>query len=65
MRAAWFEARDDEARHELAAQMQERAFETVPFVPLGQYRSRGAYRSYLTGAVDAPIAFQWGLEKQK
>jgi peptide/nickel transport system substrate-binding protein len=65
MRAAWFQAPDDAARKELAAQMQERAFETVPFIPLGQYRTRGAYRSDLTGAVDGPIAFQWNLEKRK
>ncbi len=65
LRASWFQARDDASRRELAAQMQERAFETVPFIPLGQYRTRGAYRSYLSGVVNAPIAFQWGLEKRK
>jgi peptide/nickel transport system substrate-binding protein len=65
LRAAWFEAPDDAARRELAAQIQERAFEVVPFIPLGQYRTRSAYRSTLTGTVDAPITFQWGLEKRK
>jgi peptide/nickel transport system substrate-binding protein len=65
LRAAWFQARDDASRREVAAEIQERAFETVPFIPLGQYRTRGAYRSYLSGAVDAPIAFQWNLEKTK
>jgi peptide/nickel transport system substrate-binding protein len=65
LRAAWFQAGDDATRRELAAQIQERAFEIVPFIPLGQYRTRGAYRSYLSGAVDAPIAFQWNLEKHK
>jgi peptide/nickel transport system substrate-binding protein len=65
LRAAWFQARDGASRREIAAEIQERAFETVPFIPLGQYRTRGAYRSYLTGIVDAPIAFQWNLEKTK
>jgi peptide/nickel transport system substrate-binding protein len=65
LRAAWFEARDDASRRELAAQIQERAFEVVPFIPLGQYRTRGAYRTTLTGTVDAPIAFQWNIEKRK
>ena len=65
MRAAWFAAPDDAARRELAAQIQERAFETVPFIPTGQYKARAAYRASLSGAVDAPIAFLWGIEKKK
>jgi peptide/nickel transport system substrate-binding protein len=65
MRASWFEAPNDAARKEIAAQIQVRAFETVPFLPLGQYKARGAYRSYVSGAVDGPIAFQWNLEKKK
>jgi len=65
LRAAWFEAGDAAARREIAAQMQARAFETVPFVPLGQYKARAAFRSYLTGLVDAPIAFLWNIEKHK
>jgi len=65
LRAAWFEARDGAGRRELAAQIQERAFETVPVIPLGQYRTRGAYRSTLSGVFDTPIAFQWNIEKTK
>ena len=65
LRAAWFEARDGAGRRELAAQIQERAFETVPVIPLGQYRPRGAYRSTLLGVFDTPIAFQWNIEKTK
>jgi peptide/nickel transport system substrate-binding protein len=65
LRAAWFEAPDDASRRELAAQIQERAFEVVPFIPLGQYHARAAFRSYLTGIVPAPIAFLWNIEKGK
>jgi peptide/nickel transport system substrate-binding protein len=65
MREAWFEAPDDAARHEIAAQMQARAFETVPFIPLGQYRGRGAYRTTLSGLVDAPLPVLWNIEKKK
>jgi peptide/nickel transport system substrate-binding protein len=65
MRASWFEATDDASRREIAAQMQERAFEVVPFIPLGQYKARAAYRSYLSGLVDSPIAFLWNIEKRK
>jgi peptide/nickel transport system substrate-binding protein len=65
LRATWFEATDDAARRELAAQIQQRAFEVVPFIPLGQYHARAAFRSYLAGVVDAPIAFLWNIEKGK
>jgi hypothetical protein len=27
----------------------------------GQYRARAAFRSYLTGVVDAPITFLWNI----
>jgi peptide/nickel transport system substrate-binding protein len=65
LRGAWFAATDDAARREIAAQIQQRAFEVVPFIPLGQYRARAAFRSYLIGVVDAPIAFLWNIEKRK
>ncbi|MGA7865880.1 MAG: hypothetical protein WCA23_18150 [Stellaceae bacterium] len=65
LRAAWVAATDDAARREIAAQIQQRAFEVVPFIPLGQYHARAAFRSYLTGVVDAPIAFLWNIEKRK
>jgi peptide/nickel transport system substrate-binding protein len=65
LHGAWFAATDDAARREIAAQIQQRAFEVVPFIPLGQYRARTAFRSYLTGVVDAPIAFLWNIEKRK
>jgi peptide/nickel transport system substrate-binding protein len=63
LRAAWFAATDDAARREIAAQIQARAFEAVPFIPLGQYHARAAFRSYLTGVADSPIAFLWNIEK--
>jgi peptide/nickel transport system substrate-binding protein len=65
LRAAWFEAPDDASRKEIAAQEQERAFETVPFIPLGQYRAQAAYRSNLTGVVAGPIQVFWNIEKKK
>jgi peptide/nickel transport system substrate-binding protein len=46
LRAAWFAATDDATRREIAAQIQQRAFEVVPFIPLGQYLARTAVRSY-------------------
>jgi peptide/nickel transport system substrate-binding protein len=65
LRASWFEATDDASRREIAAQMQARAFETVPFIPVGQYKAPAAFRSYLSGLFETPIAFLWNLEKKK
>ncbi len=63
LRAQWFEAPDDEARQKLAAAIQARAFVSVPFIPTGQYRAHGAYRTTLTGRVEAPLAVFWSIEK--
>jgi peptide/nickel transport system substrate-binding protein len=65
LRGRWFAARDAAGRRELAAEIQERAFEVVPFIPLGQYRVRGAYRTTLAGRVDAPFAVLWNIAKRK
>ncbi len=62
LRAEWFAATDDAARREIAAQIQQRAFEVVPFIPLGQCHARAVFRSYLTGVVGAPIAFLRNIE---
>ncbi|HML10580.1 MAG TPA: ABC transporter substrate-binding protein [Stellaceae bacterium] len=64
MRAAYFAAPDDTTRRDVAAQMQERAFQIVPFIPLGQYKGRSAYRANLMGVVDAPISVLWNIEKK-
>jgi len=39
-------------------------FFTDDYIPTGQYRARSAYRTYLTGRLDAPIAFLWNIEKR-
>jgi peptide/nickel transport system substrate-binding protein len=65
LRAAWFQAPDDGRRAEIAAQIETRAFEFVPYIPTGQFRNRGAYRSYLSGRFEAPISFLWNIEKSK
>jgi peptide/nickel transport system substrate-binding protein len=65
LRAEWFQAADDDKRRELAGKIQERAFEFVTYIPTGQYRGRSAYRTYLAGRLDAPIAFLWNIEKRQ
>ena len=65
LRAQWFAARDEASRRELAAEIQERAFEVVPFIPLGQFLGRAAYRADLTGRVAATMPVLWNIEKRK
>jgi peptide/nickel transport system substrate-binding protein len=64
LRTAWFAATDDARRHDLARQIQRRAFEIVPYIPTGQYVTKRAYRKSLAGVIDAPIPLLWNIEKR-
>ncbi|MGH7006618.1 MAG: ABC transporter substrate-binding protein, partial [Alphaproteobacteria bacterium] len=62
--------RDDFARESdpikqkvLAAAIQKRAFDMVPYVPLGQALTPYAYRKTLTGILDGPQAILWNIDK--
>ena len=63
LRSRWMRGTDSEARQEIAAAIQERAFEVVPYVPTGQWKTRTAYRKNLKGLVLGPVIFQWGVDK--
>ncbi len=62
LRAAWFAAPDAAAQKQVAEQLQLRVFETVPFVPLGQYFQPTAYRSNVTGMLSGFATF-WNVKK--
>jgi peptide/nickel transport system substrate-binding protein len=64
LRAAWFAATEDTQRHDLADQIQQRAFEFVPYIPTGQLAGTQAFRKDLDGVIDAPIPFLWNIEKR-
>ncbi len=63
LRTQWLKANDSETRQEIAAKIQERAFEVVPYVPTGQYINRTAYRKNIKGVISAPAIFMWNVEK--
>jgi peptide/nickel transport system substrate-binding protein len=63
LRNAWMDATEDADRKKLDAQIQARAFETVPFVPLGQYLPPSAYRSGLTGVLKGAVPVFWNVSK--
>jgi peptide/nickel transport system substrate-binding protein len=64
LRASWFSATDDAQRRDLAHQIQQRAFEFVPYIPSGQYVVRRGFRKDLAGVIDAPIPYLWNIEKR-
>jgi peptide/nickel transport system substrate-binding protein len=63
LRGQWVRANDSEARQDIASAIQERAFEVVPYIPTGQWKSMTAYRKNLAGLVLGPVIFQWGVDK--
>ena len=63
LRAQWIKANDSEARQEIAAKIQERAFEVLPYIPTGLYAAKTAYRKNLKGMIQSPAIFQWNIEK--
>lgn len=63
LRVQWVKATDLEDRQAIAAQMQRRAFETVPYIPTGQYAPKTAYRTNLKGRIAAPVFLMWNVEK--
>jgi len=63
LRSQWVKASDLEDRQGIAAQIQERAFEVVPYVPVGQFMQKTAYRMDVKGVLPAPAILMWNVEK--
>ncbi len=62
LRDAWFDAPDLAAQKRIAAEMQQVAFETVPYIPLGEYIQRTALRRNVTGMLKGIPVF-WNIRK--
>jgi peptide/nickel transport system substrate-binding protein len=63
LRQNWFDASDLAAQKAIAQQIQLRAFEVIPFMPLGQIFQPTAFRSNVTDIVKAAIPLFWGVKK--
>jgi peptide/nickel transport system substrate-binding protein len=63
LRREWITASDSEVRQEVAAKIQERAFEVVPYIPTGLYMQKTAYRKNIKGVIEAPAILMWNVEK--
>lgn len=63
MRDTWMETTDEATLKRLDREIQARAFETVPFIPLGQYLPPTAWRSSLQGLLKGPVPVFWNVTK--
>ncbi len=63
LRTQWIKATDSETRQEVAAKIQQRAFEVLPYIPIGLYSPKTAYRKNVKGVIQAPAIFMWNIEK--
>jgi peptide/nickel transport system substrate-binding protein len=63
LREAWFDAPDLAAQQAIAAQIQVHAFETLPYIPLGQLYLPTAFRSDIKDIVKAEIPLFWGVRR--
>ncbi|HKS90190.1 MAG TPA: ABC transporter substrate-binding protein [Stellaceae bacterium] len=64
LRTQWLKATDLEERQAIAAKLQQRAFEVVPYIPTGQFEAKTALRKNLKGYIAAPVpTFMWNVEK--
>jgi peptide/nickel transport system substrate-binding protein len=64
LRMQWLKATDLEERQEIAAKLQARAFEVVPYIPTGQFVNKTAFRKNVKGIVESPALFlMWNVEK--
>ena len=63
MRDAWMDSNDDAERKQLDQDIQLRTFETVPFIPLGQYLPPTAWRSNITAPLKGAVPVFWNIAK--
>jgi peptide/nickel transport system substrate-binding protein len=63
LRVQWIKATGADERKKLAAAIQARAFEIVPYLPTGQWKPRTAFRKNVKGVITAPAFLLWNVEK--
>ena len=63
MRTKWMDSTDAAEQKRLDMEIQARAFDTVPFIPLGQYLPPAAYRKSLTGILKGAMPVFWNVSK--
>jgi peptide/nickel transport system substrate-binding protein len=64
LRRAWWETADPAQRRVLLDEVQARAFEVLPYINGGQFRTLTAFRSNVVGVEATTIPVFWGIEKR-
>lgn len=59
LRDAWFEASDLAERQRICRTLQEQAWQDVPFMPIGQWKTQSAWRTSIIGLPQG-IPLFWG-----
>ena len=62
LRDQWFDAPDVAAQAAICADIQREAFQSVPYIPMGQYLQPTAYRTSLEGVLDG-FALFWNVKR--
>ncbi len=63
MRDRWMDSTDPAEQKRLDREIQARSFETVPFIPLGQYMPPAGTRRNLTGILKGAMPVFWNVQK--
>ncbi len=64
LRRAWWEEGDTAARARLLDQVHARAFDVLPYINAGQFRTLSAFRTNIEGIRATTIPVFWGVEKR-
>jgi peptide/nickel transport system substrate-binding protein len=64
LRSQWLEAPDLAAQQKIAHEIQEEAFDQVPYLSTGQFILPTAFRGNIEGIIDAPVPILWNVEKK-
>lgn len=64
LRNQWVLSEDPGEQQEIAADIQREGFQSVPYIPLGQFAIPTAWRDTLTGVLASPVVELWNVEKR-
>ncbi|MDK4717897.1 ABC transporter substrate-binding protein [Rhizobium sp. CNPSo 3968] len=63
LRAEWMKTGSQAERKKIASDVEAHAFQSVPYVPLGQRSQITAYRKNISGIVKSPAPLFWNVKK--